>query len=83
MDRVVPFPDDPGVGAGRVGIDLEMSSPAGFLREIPEALPMLAAGVEEVEEEEGGGGGAGDEVLSDREEEDDVRSLERGGRGAG
>jgi len=45
---------------------------------MPEALPMLAAGVEEVEE-----GGAGDEVLSDREEDEEVRSLERGGRGAG
>jgi len=75
---VVPFPDDPGVGAGRLGIDFEMSSPAGFFREMPEALPMLAAGVEEVEE-----GGAGDEVLSDREEDEEVRSLERGGRGAG
>lgn len=85
--------EEPGVGAGRVGvpvvIEREMSRPAGFFREMPEASPI----------EPGGGPppppGAEpfppasrrelelDEVRSRVLPEDDDEADEVGGRGAG
>lgn len=37
------------MGAGRVGMDFEMSRPAGFFLEIPDARPMLATGLDDEE----------------------------------
>lgn len=96
--------DDPGVGAGRVGVpaalevnDLEMSSPAGFLREMPDALPMEPGGgppgAAEVDDDPPAGLDDDDDRRRELDEEevrsrvlpedDDDAVEEVGGRGEG